>query len=137
MVGISWQIVLAVIGVVAGFVITDKILNMKGYRGREILRPMELEELCSHLMTKYLVSVAAIAGDKKIVEGVDDYEIDEIRTLMRSMGSEEILLVSGSDYRYAMRGNGIFIYIKGKFVSLEDFAKVWKLVKSSIAGVGV
>jgi hypothetical protein len=134
-VGISWQIILAIIGVVAGFVISDRILDRKGYRRREILRPMELEELCSHLMAKYLVSVAAIAGNKRIVEGVDDYEIDEIRTLMRSMGTDEILLVSGSDYRYAMRGKGAFIFIKGKFVSFEDFAKVWKLVKSSLVGV--
>ena len=135
MVSISWQIVLAIVGVIAGFVVTDKILDRKGYRKKEILRPMELEELCSHLKAKYLVDVAAIAGDRKIVEGVDDYEVDEIRTLMRSMGTDEILLVSGSDYRYAMRGNGVFIFIKGKFVSFEDFSKVWKLVKSSITGV--
>jgi len=134
-VGISWQIVFAIVGVIAGFVITDKILDRKGYRSREILRRMELEELCSYLKERHLVNVAAIVGDKKIVEGVDDYELDEIRTLMRSMGTNEILLISGSDYKYAMRGNGVFIFIKGKFVSLEDFSKVWKLIKSSVVGV--
>ncbi|MBO8178924.1 MAG: hypothetical protein H0Z19_00340 [Archaeoglobus sp.] len=135
MVGISWQILFAIVGVIAGFVLTDKILDRKGYRSREILRRMELEELCSHLKSKYLVNVAAITGDKKIVNGVDDYELDEIRTLMRSMGNDEILLVSGSDYKYAMARKGVFIFIKGKFVSLEDFSKVWKLVKTSILGV--
>ncbi len=135
MVGISWQIVFAIVGVIAGFVITDKILDRKGYRSKEIFRRMGIEELCGYLKERYLVNVAAIVGDKKIVEGVDDYELDEIRTLMRSMGADEILLVSGSDYKYAMRGNGVFIFVKGKFVSLEDFSKVWKLVKSSIVGV--
>ncbi len=55
--------------------------------------------------------------------------------MMRSMGSDEILIVSGSDYRYAVRQDGVFIFIKGKFVSLEDFSKVWKLVKSSLTEV--
>jgi len=134
-VGISWQIVFAIVGVIAGFVITDKILDRKGYRSKEIFRRMDIEELCSYLKERYLVNVAAIVGDKKIVEGVDDYELDEIRTLMRSMGADEILLVSGSDYKYAMKGNGVFIFIKGKFVSLEDFSKVWKLVKGCVVGV--
>uniref|UniRef100_A0A7C3RHQ5 Uncharacterized protein n=1 Tax=Archaeoglobus fulgidus TaxID=2234 RepID=A0A7C3RHQ5_ARCFL len=135
MVDISWLIVFAVVGVIAGFVITDRILDRKGYRKKEILRRMELEDLCRYLKERYLVNVAAISEDKKIVEGVDDYELDEIRTLMRGMATDEILLVSGSDYRYAMREDGLFIFIKGKFVSLEDFSKVWKLVKSSLAGV--
>lgn len=135
MVSISWQIILAIAGVIAGFVITDRILDLKGYRGREVLRPMGLDELCDHLKSKYLVAVAAISGDRKIVEGVDEYEVDEIRTMMRSMGSDEILIVSGSDYRYAVRQDGVFIFIKGKFVSLEDFSKVWKLVKSSLTEV--
>ncbi len=135
MVSITWQIILAIAGVIAGFVITDRILDLKGYRGREVLRPMGLDELCDHLKSKYLVAVAAISGDRKIVEGVDEYEVDEIRTMMRSMGSDEILIVSGSDYRYAVRQDGVFIFIKGKFVSLEDFSKVWKLVKSSLTGV--
>ncbi len=135
MVGISWQIVFAIVGVIAGFVITDKILDRKGYRSKEIFRRMDIEELCSYLKERYLVNVAAIVGDKKIVEGVDDYELDEIRTLTRSMGADEILLVSGSDYKYAMKGNSVFIFIKGKFVSLEDFSKVWKLVKGCVVGV--
>ncbi len=80
MVSISWQIILAIAGVIAGFVITDRILDLKGYRGREVLRPMGLDELCDHLKSKYLVAVAAISGDRKIVEGVDEYEVDEIRT---------------------------------------------------------
>ncbi len=135
MVGISWQIVFAIVGVIVGFVVTEKILDRKGYRSKEILRRMEIEELCGYLKERHLVNVAAIVGDKKIAEGVDDYELDEIRTLMGSMRADEILLVSGSDYKYAMKGNGVFIFVKGKFVSLEDFSKVWKLIKSSLAGV--
>ncbi len=136
MVTISWQIILAVIGVIAGFVVTDKILERKGYGVKGKISNVSIDNLAEFLREKYLVNVAIISKEDKIVVGVDDSEIDETRMTLEVSRSDEILLISDSDYKYAVKRGDVFIYIHGKFLSLEDFSQVWTIVQNALRGVG-
>lgn len=135
MVTISWQIILAVIGVIAGFVVTDKILERKGYGVKGKISNVSIDNLAEFLREKYLVNVAIISKEDKIVVGVDDSEIDETRMTLEVSRSDEILLISDSDYKYAVKRGDVFIYIHGKFLSLEDFSQVWTIVQNALRGV--
>jgi len=132
---ISWQIILAVIGVIAGFVVTDKILERKGYGVKGKISNVSIDNLAEFLREKYLVNVAIISKEDKIVVGVDDSEIDETRMTLEVSRSDEILLISDSDYKYAVKRGDVFIYIHGKFLSLEDFSQVWTIVQNALRGV--
>jgi len=134
-VNISWQIVLAVVGVIAGFIVTDRILERRGYGVRKKVNYVKIDTLGEFLREKYLVNVAVLMGDNRFVIGVDDFEIDEMRTALEISRSDEILRISGSDYRYAVKRGEAFIYIHGKFISLEDFSEVWKIIQNALRGV--
>lgn len=135
MVNISWQIVLAVVGVIAGFVVTDRILERRGYGVRKRVNYVKIDALGEFLREKYLVNVAVLRGESRFVIGVDEFEIDEMRTALEVSRSDEILRISGSDYRYAVKRGDVFIYLHGKFISLEDFSEVWKIVQNALRGV--
>ncbi|WP_202318423.1 hypothetical protein [Archaeoglobus neptunius] len=135
MIGISWQILLAVVSVIAGFVVTDKFLERKGFRVKKRGVHVTLENLARHLAERYLVKVAVITEDLHEVVDVDEYEVDEMRTALEVSRSDEILLIAGSDYRYAVKRGNAFVYVHGKFISLEDFSKLWLTVQNAFEGV--
>lgn len=135
MVTISWQIVLAVIGVIVGFVVTDRILEKRGYGVKGKISNVNIDNLAEFLREKYLVNVAIISGENKIAIGVDDFEIDEMRTTLEVSRSDEILRISNSDYKYAVKRGNVFIYLHGKFISLEDFSQVWTIVQNALREV--
>ncbi|WP_290597543.1 MULTISPECIES: hypothetical protein [unclassified Archaeoglobus] len=135
MVTISWQIVLAVIGVIVGFVVTDRILEKRGYGVKGKASNVSIDNLAEFLREKYLVNVAIVSEENKIAIGVDDFEIDEMRTALEVSRSDEILRISNSDYKYAVKRGNVFIYLHGKFISLEDFSQVWTIVQNALRGV--
>lgn len=137
MVSISWQIILAVISVIAGFVITDRILERRGYGIRSKVANVNIDDLGDFLREKYLVNVAIIRGESKKALGVDDFEIDEMRTALEVSRSDEIITISDSDYKYAIKRGDVFIYLHGKFISLEDFSEVWMIVQNALRGVEI
>lgn len=135
MVNISWQIILAVVGVIAGFIVTDRILERKGYGVRKKVNYVKLDTLGKFLREKYLANVAVLRGENRFVIGVDDFEINEMKTALEVSRSDEILRISGSDYKYAVKRGDVFIYLHGKFISLEDFSELWKIIRNALKGV--
>ncbi len=135
MVDITWMIVLAVIGVVAGFLITDKLLESRGLRARRRAVRVNLKDIGKFLRDKYLADVAVISGSDRQLLGVDEFEVDEIMTMLGTSGSDEVLFISGSDYRYATRRGDVFVYVHGRFLSLEDFSEVWLAVQNALREV--
>ncbi len=135
MVDITWLIVLAVIGVIAGFLITDRLLESRGLTSKKRVVRVNLKDLGRYLRDKYLVNVAVISGNDRQMYGVDEFEVDEIMTTLSTSGSDEVLFISESDYRYATKRGDVLVYIHGKFLSLEDFSEVWLIVQNALREV--
>lgn len=135
MVGITWLIILAVIGVIAGFLITDRLLESRGLTARRRAVRVNLRDLARFLRDKYLANVAVISGSDRQMLGVDEFEVDEIMTTLSTSGSDEVLFISESDYRYATKRGDVFVYLHGRFLSLEDFSEVWLIIQNALREV--
>jgi len=67
--------------------------------------------------------------------GVDEFEVEEARMTLEVSGCNEIILIFNSDYKYAVKKDDVFIYLHGKFISLEHFSKLWMTVQSALKEV--
>lgn len=116
-----------------GFLIGEHIMKKKGLRARVEKRRLNLEELPKYLKEKYFAdSYINIAG-KKIVSGVDEKEFEEAMERLRLINSNEILIVSGNEFRYLIEKGKTSIYVKVKLISMRDFAEIWSLVRGVLA----
>jgi len=134
-INIIWQAVIAVIGVVTGFILTEKILERKGLRRRRLKIKVGFYDLPDYLESRYLLQSAIIHGDRVILKGVSIEEAEEALKILEKTGCSEIVLISGSDFRYATRRGSASVYLRGKFVSMRDFSEVWNIVQSSLQEV--
>jgi hypothetical protein len=123
---------IAIVGVLAGFAVTEKIFERKGIRIRRRRIRVSLEELPDLLQTRHLIQSAVIYDDKKILRNVDEAEIERAVKTLEESGSDELVLISGSDFRYIARKNDVLIYLRGKFVSMRDFGEVWSIIQNSL-----
>jgi len=58
-------VILVVVGVIVGFILTDKILEKRGYRAKDRIAGVSIDELDKFLREKYLVNVAVIRDNYK------------------------------------------------------------------------
>jgi len=58
-------VILVVVGVIVGFILTDKILEKRGYRAKDRIAGVGIDELDKFLREKYLVNVAVIRDNYK------------------------------------------------------------------------
>ncbi len=137
MIVITWQILLAIAGVIAGFVVTERILERRGYRRRVKRVSIPLDELPGYLKRKFLANSAVIVGKRKIVVEVEDEELEFLLNVLSSSGGDEIVVISGSDFAYITKKDDVVVFAKGKFISMRDFAELWLTVRQSLRGAGL
>ncbi len=132
MVGISWQIVLAIAGVISGFFVTEKVLERMGYRKKEEYVSVDLEELPKYLRDRFLVDVALVRPDGSVFLGVSESEVKEIE---EKFEENEVILISGNNYTYMVKRGDVIVFVRGKFLSMKDFSDLWMTVRRSLGGV--
>ena len=132
---ITWLVILAVVGVVAGFLITDRLLESRRLTARKRTVHVKPKDLGKFLKDKYLTNVAVLSKNRRELIGVDEFEVNKMMTTLEASGSDEVLLISGSDYRYAVKRGDVFVYVHGKFLSLEDFSEVWTTIQTALKEV--
>jgi len=124
-----------VAGVIAGFVVAERILEKRGYRRREKGVSISLDELPEHLRKRFLASCAVLRPDGNVMVGVDSTEVEKLLETLSSAGSDEIVMISGSDYKYVTKKGDTVVYVRGKFISMRDFSELWITVRRALRGV--
>ena len=129
---ISWQILVAIIGVIIGFFLADKVLEKRGFKERKRKFSISLEELPKYLERKYLAKSAILSDKNRILVGVDAEEVERSVNLLSEIQCKELLQVYDNDYVYVGKQNDYIIYVKGKFLSLKDFAEIWLIIRQTL-----
>ncbi len=124
------------IGVVAGFVVTEKILEKRGYRRRAFKLNLKLEELPKYLEKRFLAKSAVVTPSNKVLVGVEENEVEKSLELLSSLSVNELVTVSGSDYTYITKFGDVVVFVKGKFASMRDLSEVWMVVHHVLRGGG-
>ncbi len=117
--------VVVVFGVVLGYFITEKLLKRKEIKKREILSVNELPE---YLHEKYMVKSAILIDNKEFRRGVSD---EELKEAMNLAVKDEVILISGTDLKYILKRDNVFVYVSGK-ISLKDFVDIWFIIQKSL-----
>jgi len=129
---ISWQILVAIIGVIIGFFLADKVLEKRGLKERKRKFSISLEELPKYLERKYLAKSAILSDKNRILVGVDAEEVERSVNLLSETQCRELLQVYDNDYVYVGKQNDYIIYVRGKFLSLKDFAEIWLIIRQTL-----
>ncbi|OYT33900.1 hypothetical protein B6U96_14310, partial [Archaeoglobales archaeon ex4484_92] len=90
---ISWQILVAIIGVIIGFFLADKVLEKRGFKERKRKFSISLEELPKYLERKYLAKSAILSDKNRILVGVDAEEVERSVNLLSEIQCKELLQV--------------------------------------------
>ncbi len=133
---ITWYILIAIAGVVIGFVVAERVLSKKGIRNRTKRVRVSVENLPDYLENKFLIKCSVLKNKNRVIGNLSENEIEEVLEKLDAIGSEEVVVIEGSDYCYAVRKDDIAVVVKGKFISMRDFSEVWSIIQASIFGEG-
>jgi len=133
---IFWEIVLSFVGVVAGFLVAEFVLDKIGVRVDTQKTKISISELPDYLSRKFLVNCAILIGEKKKFSNLEDQEIAEMKKLVEEMKCNEIAIFKEENCKLAIRDGKFLVCVRGKVVSMKDLAEISDIIRRSLRGVG-
>jgi len=133
---IFWEIMLSFVGVVAGFLVAEYVLDRIGIRVVSQKTKVSINELPDFLNRKFLMKCAIIIGEKKKFSNLEEHEIAEMKKLVEETSCNEIAIFKEENCKLAIRDGKVLVCVLGKVISMKDLAEISEVIHRSLRGVG-
>jgi hypothetical protein len=134
--GIFWEIMLSFVGVVAGFLVAEFVLDKIGVRIDTQKTKVSINELPDLLNRKFLVNCAIFIGEKKKFSNLEEHEIAEMKKLVEETNCNEIAIFKEGNCKLAVRDGKVLVCVRGRIISMKDLAEISGIIHRSLRGVG-
>lgn len=135
MVDIFWEIVLSFVGVIAGFLVAELLLDKIGL-GIEVQKAkVSVNELPEYLNKKYLVNCAIMIGEKRKFSNLNEKEIAEMKKMVEETNYDEIAILKEGNCMLAIKKGNVLVFVRGKVISMRDLGEISEVVHRALRGV--
>ncbi len=127
--GITLQILVAVAGVVIGFITMELVLRRRGFVRKRRVTRIDVKDIPKLLKERFLADSCIVFDGGRVSVGVSEREFDSALQMLESTGSRELVAIDGSEFKYVARFSNFSIYVRGNFVSMRDFSELWSIIR--------
>lgn len=136
MVSIFWEIILSFAGVIAGFFVAELVLGKIGLGIGAQKTKIDINELPEYLNQRFLVNCAVLFGERKKFSNLEDQEIVEMKRMIEETNCNEIAILKEESCKLGLRKGKVFVFVRGKVISMKDLAEISEVIHRALRGVG-